>query len=514
MTISQLGYVLISYSRLDDAVMRRVVTFMRRQGIKVWVDNEKLVPGTPIWEKEIEKAIRGTAAVVVLLSPDLNDSVWVQRELGFAERYHKRIFPVLVAGDEYKSIPLRLVTNQYVDIRERENEKAGLKSLLTSLSDYLENLSTLEKEKKEIAEKVAREKAQKEAAQKVAQEKAEKEAAEKTAQEMAEQEAVDVAAREKAKREKAKLQAARRALLVKIFREFIEFLKKYRKITLLSVVSTVLLIILGVILFSQIFTPPFLFFCGSKNNAHVCEYTKNKDEIKAVSVLDEAINWAPVRSLFGGTYFTSDRDGSAEIYRLKNSGEVERVTNTVGGSKSWSPAIRYDGTLYFTSNRSGKAEIYRFNRNGDVERVTNTPGKYESWSPVVGFGNEIYFTSDRAGKAEIYRLNQNGDVERVTNTPAGYVSWAPAYMLGGDIYFTSNRNGKSEIYRLIRNGGVERVTNTTGVNGSWAPIVRGRNVYFTSSRSGQTEVYLLKAQVISILSFEGWTNISERSPMY
>jgi len=103
-------------------------------------------------------------------------------------------------------------------------------------------------------------------------------------------------------------------------------------------------------------------------------------------------------------------------------------------------------------------------------------------------------------------------VERVTNTPAGYESWAPAYMLGGGLYFTSNRDGKSEIYRLNGVGGIERGTNTAGTSGSWAPIIRGSNVNFTFSRSGQTQVYLLKSQVISILSFEGWTNIYETVP--
>jgi tRNA A-37 threonylcarbamoyl transferase component Bud32 len=328
------------------------------------------------------------------------------------------------------------------------------------------------------------------------------------------------AAREKAERDEALEEAAREAAempgsrVVQKNRDVFGLLKKSGKSRLLALIPVAFLIILGVILFAQLFSSPVFFFCGSSNNAHVCEYTKNKDEIKTLFDLEDAIHWAPVKSLFGGIYFTSDRDGDTEIYRLKDNGEIERVTNTAGDAKSWSSAVRYDGTMYFTSNRSGKAEIYRLNRNGDVERVTNTPGEYESWSPVVGFGTEIYFTSDRAGKAEIYRIIGNGDVERVTTTTGGYKSWAPAYMLGGDIYFTSDRDGKSEIYRLDGTGGVERVTNTTGISGSWSPIIRGRNVYFTSSRSGQTQVYLLKSQVTSILSFEGWTNVNEKSPFF
>ena len=31
------GHVFMSYSRRDDAVMRRIVMFLRQQGINVWV---------------------------------------------------------------------------------------------------------------------------------------------------------------------------------------------------------------------------------------------------------------------------------------------------------------------------------------------------------------------------------------------------------------------------------------------------------------------------------------------
>ncbi|MBC7876160.1 MAG: toll/interleukin-1 receptor domain-containing protein [Anaerolineales bacterium] len=128
--------VFMSYSRRDDVVMRRIVAFLRKQGIKVWVDNERLIPGTPIWEEEIEKAIKSASAVVVVLSPDSKNSEWVRREISLADQYRKRVFPVLVNGDEEKSISLRLINRQYVDIRQNEN--VGLSSLETALSVYLQ----------------------------------------------------------------------------------------------------------------------------------------------------------------------------------------------------------------------------------------------------------------------------------------------------------------------------------------------------------------------------------------
>ena len=115
----------MSYSRKDEAVMRRVVEFLRKQGINLWVDNEKLVPGTPIWEVEIEKAIINAGVVVVLLSPDSKNSPWVRREIGYAEDNGKRIFPVMIAGVESTTIPIRLTTHQRIDIRQ--NVENGLR---------------------------------------------------------------------------------------------------------------------------------------------------------------------------------------------------------------------------------------------------------------------------------------------------------------------------------------------------------------------------------------------------
>ena len=140
MNKSNFQHIFISYSRANAETMTQVVTFFRKKGLTAWVDNEKLEPGTPVWEMEIEKAIKISGAVVVLLSPDANSSVWVRRELSYAERYNKRVFPLLIAGDEDTSIMLRLATNQYVDIRNQEEKENSLNSLSTTLGFYLEDL--------------------------------------------------------------------------------------------------------------------------------------------------------------------------------------------------------------------------------------------------------------------------------------------------------------------------------------------------------------------------------------
>ncbi len=129
--------------------MWRTVTFLRKQGVTVWVDNEKLIPGTPIWEEEIEKAIKTAETVVVVMSPDSKNSEWVRREISLADQYRKYILPILVRGDEDSSITLRLVTRQYVDMRE--HEETGLHSLYGALSEYL---GSLDLQQEEVARQV------------------------------------------------------------------------------------------------------------------------------------------------------------------------------------------------------------------------------------------------------------------------------------------------------------------------------------------------------------------------
>jgi hypothetical protein len=129
------NYFFLSYSRHDDDDKRFVAQFLLREGINIWVDNEKLIPGTPLWIKEIEHAIIGASAIVVLLSPIANESQWVLKEIRFAEEHGKIIFPVLIRGSEASSIPIDLVNHKIIDIRyERDT---GLNQLITGLNQYL-----------------------------------------------------------------------------------------------------------------------------------------------------------------------------------------------------------------------------------------------------------------------------------------------------------------------------------------------------------------------------------------
>jgi len=130
------SHFFMSYSREDAPHQKRVINGLRQRGIQVWVDTENLIPGSPAWEREIERAIRSASGIIVLLSPDANNSEWVRREISFAEQNNKRIFPVHIVGDEDDSIPLRLSSHQRVDLRR--NFTSGLDELEKALKDHLD----------------------------------------------------------------------------------------------------------------------------------------------------------------------------------------------------------------------------------------------------------------------------------------------------------------------------------------------------------------------------------------
>ena len=142
----------MSYSREDANLQQRIVAELRERGINIWVDIENLIPGSPAWEREIERSIRGAEGIIVLLSPDSNNSEWVRREISFAEQNEKRIFPVLISGDEDDSIPLRLADHQRVNLHG--NFQAGLDQLARALNRHL-GVTVVNRRRQETAKKPA-----------------------------------------------------------------------------------------------------------------------------------------------------------------------------------------------------------------------------------------------------------------------------------------------------------------------------------------------------------------------
>ncbi|GEM_PF-1073933 len=108
-----MGHLFISYSKKDIAFARHLRQRLEAQGFAVSIDEQILDPGERWW-REIEKSITAADAVIVVMSPNSAASDWVERELLYAERLRKPIFPVLLAGESWS----RLANIQYADMTQ------------------------------------------------------------------------------------------------------------------------------------------------------------------------------------------------------------------------------------------------------------------------------------------------------------------------------------------------------------------------------------------------------------
>jgi len=104
------SHVFISYAREDQPYTRKLADSLRQRGFEVWMDDR--IDFGDRWWQTIVQAIRASAAIVVVMTPDSEQSEWVEREILLAQHEGKPIFPLLLRG---YGIPL-LVTTQYANV--------------------------------------------------------------------------------------------------------------------------------------------------------------------------------------------------------------------------------------------------------------------------------------------------------------------------------------------------------------------------------------------------------------
>ncbi|HZF13903.1 MAG TPA: toll/interleukin-1 receptor domain-containing protein [Thermoanaerobaculia bacterium] len=78
----------------DRFVAHAIAEKMRQQGCEVWIDENELAGGDPIYGKILEAVDTCDEAIVLLSPPGLN-SKWIPFELGAICGQHKRVTPVL-----------------------------------------------------------------------------------------------------------------------------------------------------------------------------------------------------------------------------------------------------------------------------------------------------------------------------------------------------------------------------------------------------------------------------------
>ncbi len=207
-------------------------------------------------------------------------------------------------------------------------------------------------------------------------------------------------------------------------------------------------------------------FEGRNNQIVVHELATGR---RHVVVSEEGINSAPSWSPDGrNLVFTLSRDGNPEIYTSDTAGRnLTRLTNHPGIDTE--PVWGRDGMIYFTSDRSGSAQIYRMNAyGGDVKRITYQ-GNYNGSATISSDGRWLGMMQriDGRGFGIAVMDLQTGQVKRLTN---GGKDEGPSFSGNGHMIIYSD--GRGGLKGISSDGNVEqrvRGISTDVRKPAWSP---------------------------------------------
>jgi TolB protein len=168
------------------------------------------------------------------------------------------------------------------------------------------------------------------------------------------------------------------------------------------------------------------------------------------------VNGAPAFSPDGRKLVVtlSDADGNLDIYTLDiATREARRITThrAIDTEGSWSPDGRY---IYFTSDRSGGPQIYRVSANGgSAERVT-FEGSYNARPRVSPDGKKLAMVHLQNGNYRIAVM----DLERkdVLVLSAGRQDESPSFAPNSDTLIYATRTGTNGVLESVTADGLIR----------------------------------------------------------
>jgi hypothetical protein len=123
----------ISYSRRDMAAADALVMALECEGFEIAIDRRDLPYGEE-WQKELADFIRGSDAVVWLVSPDSVTSKWCNWELGEVGRLNKRLVPVKMRDVAPEELPESLGKVHLLPVDGVYDPVVHLSSLVTTLN--------------------------------------------------------------------------------------------------------------------------------------------------------------------------------------------------------------------------------------------------------------------------------------------------------------------------------------------------------------------------------------------
>lgn len=131
-----MGHIFISYDHYDNEYVTQLASALEQKGIAIWTD--KKISYGKLWVQSIISAIKECSGMVVVMTPEAEQSQWVEREILLAIKYNKPIFPLLLSGNVFDL----LVTHQNTTV---SNNELPAEDFFNSLISFVKKSGNLEK---------------------------------------------------------------------------------------------------------------------------------------------------------------------------------------------------------------------------------------------------------------------------------------------------------------------------------------------------------------------------------
>jgi hypothetical protein len=130
----------LSYAWPDQDLAKELYDGLQKAGHEVWFDKYELDPGY-VWGRRIDKALKTSQAMIVLISPDAMKSKEVRREIGYAlvtQNFAFRVLPVYVKPTYHATGYLKRLKG----VRVGADHRKAIRQVKTALDRFEELLET------------------------------------------------------------------------------------------------------------------------------------------------------------------------------------------------------------------------------------------------------------------------------------------------------------------------------------------------------------------------------------
>ena len=200
--------------------------------------------------------------------------------------------------------------------------------------------------------------------------------------------------------------------------------------------------------------------------------TGERQRVSARAGVNQAPAWSPDGKKLALTLST--RDGNLDIYVMDIATQaLTRITDDPGIDTE--PQWSKDGqSLYFTSDRAGGPQIYRIGiRSGDKPRRLTFQGSYNARARLSPDESQMAFVTqeDGAYRIAVQDLRGRGEVQVLTK---GHSDVSPSYAPNGaEIIYATRDRGRGVLALVSADGRVqERLVSSEGElqEPAWAPF--------------------------------------------